>query len=369
MKKTILTILLVQFASFGYSQNSNKKPSYVQADYLYGNLIAHSPDSNAYLQGHPEGFILSWNQKYYGGENWESSYNYPDFGISMSYQDYKSDILGDLYALYGHYNFYLLNRKKENQLILRTGFGISYNTNPYNKVINNKNIAFGSALGSSTYFKLYFQRENIVDKLGLNAGILFIHASNANVKAPNNGINTWAATIGLNYQLDENPAPFELIPNTINENLPEPIKINLVLRGGVNESEYIGSGQRGFAVFSAYADKKVGRNSAIQIGSDVYYSPFLEDYYKISNIKNPDKRTSFSNIRIGGFIGYEQFVNKFSVEGQIGYYLVSDFDYQTKVYEALALKRYFNKKWFVALRLKVHGADAETVEFGGGIRF
>ena len=369
MKRTILITLLLHIVSTGYSQTSEKKPSYVQIDYLYGNVIAHSPDSNAFLQGHPEGYILSWNQKNYGGEHWESRYNYPDFGISLSYQDYKSDVLGDLYALYGHYNFYLLNRKKTNQLILRTGFGISYNTNPYDKENNNKNIAFGSALGSSTYFKLYYQRENILERFGLNAGITFIHASNANVKSPNNGVNTWAATIGVNYQLDENPAPFELIPSEDPLKYREPIKLNIALRGGVNEAEYIGSGMKGFAVLSVYADKRLSKNSAIQFGSDVYYSPFLEEYYKISNIKNPDRLTSFTNIRIGAFIGYEQIVNKFSVEGQIGYYLVSDFDYQTKVYEALSLKRYINKKWFVAVRLKVHGADAETVEFGGGIRF
>jgi len=369
MKKTILIILLIHIVSVGNSQSSAKKPSYVQIDYLYGNVIAHSPDSNAFLQGHPEGFILSWNQKNYGGEHWESRYNYPDFGVSLSFQDYKSDVLGDLYALYGHYNFYLLNRKKENQFILRTGFGISYNTNPYDKVKNNKNIAFGSAIGSSTYLKLYYQRENILDRLGLNAGITFVHASNANVKSPNNGVNTWAATLGVNYQLDKNPAPFDLIPSQDPKRYREPIKLNIALRGGVNESEYIGSGMKGFAVLSVYADKRLSKNSAIQIGSDVYYSPFLEDFYNIANVKNPDKLTSLSNIRIGGFIGYEQFINKFSVEGQIGYYIKREFHYQSEIYEALALKRYFNKKWFVAVRLKIHAANAETVEFGGGIRF
>ncbi len=369
MKKTILILLLMHIVSVGYSQTTSRKPSYVQAEYFYGNIIAHSPDSYVFIKGHPEGLLLSWNQKNYGAEDWASHYNYPDFGVSLSYQNFKNDILGKLYAVYGHYNFYLLNRKKVNQLILRTGFGISYNTNPYDKVKNNKNIAFGSALGSSTYFKLYYQRENILDRLGLNAGITFIHASNANVKSPNNGINTWAATLGVNYQLDETPAPFELIPSSINQKQREPIKLNIAIRGGVNESEFIGSGMKGFAVFSVYADKRFNKRSAIQIGSDVYYSPFLEDYYNISNVNNPDKLTHLSNIRIGGFIGYERIVNKFSVEAQVGYYLKTEFFYQSKVYEALALKRYINNKWFVAIRLKIHGANAETVEFGGGIRF
>lgn len=369
MKKTLLITILLHLVSTGYAQNSKKKPTYVQAEYFYGNIIAHSPDSYVFINGHPEGVLISWNQKNYGNEDWESHYNYPDFGVSLLFQDFKNDILGELYAVYGHYNFYMFNRKKLNQLILRTGFGISYNTNPYDKVTNNKNIAFGSALGSSTYLKLYYQRENILDRLGLQAGITFIHASNANVKSPNNGINTWAATIGVNYQLDADPAPFELIPSTISKKYSEPIKLNIAIRGGVNESEYIGSGMKGFAVLSVYADKRISKRSAIQIGSDVYYSPFLEDFYNINQVKNPDKLTNLTNIRIGGFIGYEQIVNKFSVETQIGYYLKTDFFYQSNIYEALSLKRYINKKWFVAVRLKIHGANAETVEFGGGIRF
>ena len=369
MKKTILLLLVLQIVSAGYSQTTTKKPSYIQAEYFYGNIIAHSPDSYVFIKGHPEGLLLSWNQKNYGGEDWSSHYNYPDFGVSFSFQNFKNDFLGELYAVYGHYNFYMLNRKKANQLILRTGFGISYNTNPYDKVKNNKNIAFGSALGSSTYLKLYYQRENILDRLGLNAGIVFIHASNANVKSPNNGINTWAATLGVNYQLDKTPPPFELIPSTISKRYSEPIKLNIALRGGVNEAEYIGSGMKGFGVLSVYADKRFSKRSSIQIGADMYYSPFLEEFYNINQVKNPDKLTNLSNIRIGGFIGYEQFVNKFSLEGQVGYYLKTDFYYQSNIYEALALKRYFNNKWFVAVRLKIHGANAETVEFGGGIRF
>ena len=36
---------------------------------------------------------------------------------------------------------------------------------------------------------------------------------------------------------------------------------------------------------------------------------------------------------------------------------------------SLGLKRYLkNDKWFASIRLKAHAADAETVEFGIGVR-
>ena len=95
----------------------------------------------------------------------------------------------------------------------------------------------------------------------------------------------------------------------------------------------------------------------------------LKDYYEInlsiphSDLGNP---TSFS--RIGIFIGYELFINKLSIETQLGYYAKYPFEYDGRVYETLGLKRYINDKWFASIRLKAHAANAETVELGMGIR-
>ncbi len=38
----------------------------------------------------------------------EAWYNYPDYGLSFQYQDNKNPELGNLYGLYGHFNFYFL---------------------------------------------------------------------------------------------------------------------------------------------------------------------------------------------------------------------------------------------------------------------
>ncbi|MFK7814159.1 MAG: acyloxyacyl hydrolase, partial [Maribacter sp.] len=44
------------------------------------------------------------------------------------------------------------------------------------------------------------------------------------------------------------------------------------------------------------------------------------------------------------------------------------FDFEGKVYNRMGLKRYFGDKWFGEISLKSHGAAAEAVEFGIGIR-
>lgn len=344
--------------------------SYIQADVFYGNTLRQSPDSQVLLQGHPTGMFISYNKRSHGEESWQERYNYPDFGFSAGYQDYKSEITGKLYSVYGHYNFYFFNRKNKNQLLFRAGIGLAYSTNPYDKETNNKNTAFGTALNSSTYFKLYYQRENIIENLGVTAGLTFIHASNSNIKSPNSGLNVWAATVGLNYDLDENSEQTEFIPSTESDYYKEPIKYNLAYRMGVNESGIIGSGMKPFYVFSAYADKRLNRKTAIQFGTDVYISPILKDFYDLNlTIPHTNLKKTSDFTRIGVFIGHELFINKISLETQLGFYAKYPYEYRGRVYETLGLKRYINDKWFASLRLKAHAADAETVEFGGGIRF
>lgn len=365
MKKIVSVILFVS-CFIGYSQS---KPSYIHADYFYGNTLKTTSDATAFLQGHPTGVFVSYNIKTYGIEDWHGVYNYPDYGISIGYQDYKSEILGKLYSVYGHYNFYLLNRTSKNQLILRAGIGLAYNTNPYDRETNNKNTAFGTAINSSTYFKLYYQRNYLLGNLGVTGGLTFIHASNSNVKSPNSGVNVWAATVGLNYNLTPKDPSITFIPTTDIAKITEPIKINIAVRGGVNESPIIGSGVKPFFVASAYIDKRISRKSAFQFGSDLYISPMLKDYYELNlTIPQTDLEETDSFSRVGLFVGYELFINKLSIEGQLGYYVKYPFEFNGRVYETLGLKRYFNEKWFATIRLKAHAADAETVEFGFGIR-
>jgi hypothetical protein len=363
----ITTIIIFLFGTFIVFSQSNS--SYLQADTFYGNVLRQNPDAQVLIQGHPTGFFFSYNKRTFGEENWQDHYNYPDFGYSIGYQDYKSDIVGKLYSAYGHYNFYFFNRQSKNQFIFRTGIGLAYNTNPYNKETNNKNTAFGTHINSSTYFKLYYQRENIIENIGFNAGLTFIHASNSNIKSPNSGMNVWAATVGLNYNLDNNLDSKTYIPTTETSYFKQPIKYNLVFRTGINESDIIGSGIKPFFVFSAYADKRLNRKSAIQFGADLYISPILKDFYEL-NLTIPHTHLKETNdfSRIGLFVGHELFINKISIETHIGYYVKYPFEYQGLVYETLGMKRYINDKWFVSLRLKAHAADAETVEFGVGVR-
>ncbi|MDC6365807.1 MULTISPECIES: acyloxyacyl hydrolase [Flavobacteriaceae] len=364
--KRLLYLMLLTYGVLGYSQQKDIPKKYVlDASQFYGSILLHNTDISHLIKGHPGGIILGFNRKRFGHEDWEADFGYPDTGLSFVYQDMKNPTLGEHFSLYAHYNFYFFKRN----LQFRLGQGVAYNTNPYDKNENFRNNAYGSHLLSSTMVMLNYQKENLVEGLGIKAGISLIHYSNANFKAPNTSTNTMALNVGLTYDLDGGET-YEFIKPEKGEKIIEPIRINLALRGGINESDIINSGRYGFWIVSAYADKRLGRKSAIQLGTDMFFSNFLKELIRYQSTSFPELNVdpAADYKRVGLFVGHELFINKMSIETQLGYYVYYPFDFEGQTYNRIGLKRYFGNKLFGAVTLKSHAAKAEAVEFGIGMR-
>ncbi|WP_335977467.1 acyloxyacyl hydrolase [Gaetbulibacter jejuensis] len=361
--KQLVTYTFLFCCAFIFAQEKQTTSTF-DVNYFKGNIALHNDDILHLINGHPEGFILSWNKKTFGHQAWEQRYNYPDYGVSFAYQNLKNEVLGDNYSLYAHYNFYFFKRN----LMLRIGQGLAYTTNPYDKVDNHKNIAFGSRLLSSTYLMLNYKKERLFDRFGFQTGLSLIHYSNANVKAPNTSVNSITFNVGLTYNLEEETP--EYIYNLSEEKFTEPIKFNFALRSGINESDVVGSGQYPFLVVSAYADKRLSYKSALQLGADVFFSQFLEELIYYKSVAFPEDNVSGDEDwkRVGVFAGHELFINKLSVVTQLGYYVYYPYDFEGRTYFRVGMKRYFGDKIFGALTLKSHGAKAEAVEIGIGVR-
>jgi len=359
--------LIVALAwSIGFFGQSSPEGQYTLDFNTYaGSILKHNPDIAHLITEHPAGFTLSLNKKTFGNETWQQGYNYPDTGISLVYQDMNNETLGHHIGLYAHFNFYLLKR----QVQLRIAQGIAYNTNPYDRVTNFRGNAYGSHLLSTTHLMLNYQKENIIDRLGVKGGITLVHYSNANVKAPNTSTNTFALNLGVIYALSKEPEPERLRIDSLPE-IRENVKVNLAFRSGINESDVVNSGQFPFYIFSAYADKRLGRKSAIQLGGDMFFSNFLKELIQFQSIAFPENNVSADDDykRVGLFVGHELFINKISVVTQFGYYVYYPFDFEGRTYNRIGLKRYFNSKWYGALTLKSHAAKAEAVELSIGIR-
>ncbi|TYP77254.1 acyloxyacyl hydrolase [Aquimarina intermedia] len=356
-------ILLVYFCCT--AQNKYATRYYFDAHYFYGTILEHNPDISHLITQHPEGVVLSYNRKTYGDRPWEGWYNYPDYGVSFIYQDMQNEFLGDNYGLYGHMNFYFLKKNIQ----FRLGQGIAITTNPYDRNSNYINNAYGSRLLSSTYIKLNYTRPSLYKGIGLETGGTIIHYSNASSKAPNNSTNTFAFTVGLTYDPNyTEERSYIAKDSTTFKN--QSLRFNLAILAGANETDVIGSGRYPFVTFSGYVDKRIGRKNALQLGADFFVSEFLKEYIKYRSIAFPEDGIDGTEDykRVGLTAGHELFIGDLSVVTQIGYYVYYPVPYQGRWYNRLGLKYYFYKDIFANVTVKSHGATAEGVEFGMGIR-
>ncbi len=361
------TLLAFWITAFVLAQETPGPPSFtLDATPFYGSILRHNPDISHLITAHPAGMILSFNRKTFGERLWEQDFNYPDLGFSFIYQDMNTETLGKNFGVYAHFNFYFFKRN----LQLRIGQGLAYNTNPYDKETNFRGNAYGSHILSSTNLILNYYKENLIENLGFKAGIAIVHYSNANVKSPNTSTNTFGLNAGFVYNLSDSYKEKSFIKTTREPFEPQGIKANLIFRSGINESDVVNSGQFPFYIFSGYADKRLGRFSAIHIGSDLFISNFLKELIRYQAIAFPEKNVDPSDDfkRVGVFLGHELFISKLSLITQLGYYVYYPFDFEGRVYNRVGLKRYFNERWFAAITLKSHAAKAEALEFGIGIR-
>ena len=356
--------LLLFFTAFVAVLHAQEQPTTLANDvnYFTGNVMAHSPDLHHFLAGHPEGVMVGIVRQTYGDEPWQQAYNYPDYGLYVLYQDFKNPILGHNYAIGMQYNFYFWNRR----LQLKVAQGIAMNSNPHDNETNYRNSAFSTRFMENTNFALNL-RQRLWKQVDLQAGFMFTHFSNGRIKSPNSGVNTYNVNVGVNYNFSE-PKPY--IRDTAAVTVQERVKVNLVMRTGVNESLIANSGQYIFYHPGIYADKRISRKFALQAGAEVFFSNYQKHYIDYKSAAYPELGIAPDTDwkRAGAFIGAEMFINRLSFEAQVGYYFYRPLKTDQQVYDRVGAKYYFYKNVFTGVSVKTHGFLAEAMEFNLGIR-
>jgi hypothetical protein len=363
MNKSIFSVIFL--CSFVALSQENKETTALTFSILRGNVLPHKEDMHHLVNGHPEGLMISYVKKTYGSKEWQRAYNNPDYGAYFLYQDFKSPTLGVNYSIGALYHFYALKR----HLQIKVSQGVAITSNPYDRVENSKNKAFATRILANSNIGISYYKENLFKKIDLHAGLLFSHYSNGRIKAPNSGINTYLLNLGMSYNFEDNKH-LRVDTLTYSKKFTEPIKYNVVFRTGINESPLIRSGQHPFYHIGFYADKRINRKSALQLGTELFLTPSMKEYIKYMAVAFPEKgyTTHTDDNRIGIFIGHELFVNKFSLEAQMGYYIYRPFDVDIPIYNRTGMKYYITKKLFASFTIKTHFFLAEALEFGVGAR-
>jgi len=361
-QKWLLLLGLVTFSLF--SQEKEPSAFSIDAHFYYGTMLRHNKNVGHLVKDHPVGYILAYNHKTFGEKYWQQSYNFPDWGISLIYQDFKNEVLGENLGLYGHYNFYFLNRK----LLFRIGEGIAYNTNPFDLETNFKNVSYGSHLLASTYMLFNYHEDDLFEGIGMEAGITFVHHSNGSFKAPNSGTNVLGFTLGMKYNFNEDSSQEQRVGD-LPTSYAEPIKFNFLFRGGVNEGDFYNLGQHPFYVFSAYADKRLNYQSTLQLGMEFFISTFLKKEIEYQAAAFPGRVDPNSDYkRLAVMAGHEFRLGSFAIPTQLGYYVYWPYQYESRVYTRVGVAYYFSERVFGVSTVKTHAFNAEAIEFGLGLR-
>lgn len=363
--KRLLPLFII-FSSLTFSQEKIYTDAF-QLDYLYGKIMDHSPNILHLIQGPTNGALLSWDRQTYGQRDWEQWYNYPSFGASLLVQHMGSPELGNVYSLHGDYRFYFFKRR----LSMRIGGGIAYVANPFDLTNNPTNTAYGSSISGSVLLGLQYEKRRLFDSpFGFQAGTFLVHYSNGKSRSPNTSTNNYGIQFGITYDLDATEP--EKKSDEIATNFSEPVRFNVVLSSGNNDSGVIGMSQYPFLVTTLYADKRINRKSSIQFGTEVFFTKTLRKYIQYANLAFPENESITGEEdwkRVGLFVGHELFIGKLSLVTQAGYYVYYPFDYLKPYYTRIGLKRYVYKNVFASIMLKTHLAKAESMEYGIGIRF
>ncbi len=349
------------------AQESDQFSNSLDVQYYYGSFLVHNKNVAHLAVDQPQGAILSYNFATDGSKRWHHEYNRPDWGLSFLYVDFGNPVLGRNYGLYGHYNFYFLNRR----LQLRLGQGVAYNTNPFDLDTNFKNISYGSHLLASTYLWMNYVQPEILPSLGMQAGLGFIHHSSGSVKTPNSGSNVLSFNLGVKYNLEntgETGLSAEVESNY--DPISEPIRYNFVVRGGVNESDFFNLGQHPFWVISAFVDKRLSYKHTLQLGVDAFFALFLKKEIEFVSVAFPNRGITgdedFKRFAIFG--GHEFRLGHLGIVTQLGYYFYWPYEYESRVYSRAGLKYYFSDVIYGVSTVKSHAFNAEAIEFGVGIR-
>jgi len=346
---------------FGQS-NSILQKSMFSVDANFGYNLSRVNTNYYFEESMPTSFQLSWQKSNYLDVNSLSKYGYADFGLTFLYHDFKDQTLGKNFGFYAFMEYYLWRPNKKWHLSTRISLGVAYNTNPYNKTYNQKNMLFGSHWLFPIDIGIWLKSPKILRRWRLQTGFSIFHYSNGNIQSPNYGANIPSASFGLIYDLKKDSVVLQKRKLPYSKNW----QYVVFLRAGVNESDYTDSGVFPFYIPGFQVEKHLNYRHKLIIGTEFFMSYFLKELIRHEYRTMPEyhiqKIDDFK--RLGVFLEHEFFYQKLGIDIGMGYYVYYPYHFESRYYNRLGVKYYYNKNFRLSYTIKTYGLNkAEAMEF------
>ena len=323
--------------------------------------------------------------------NWfERAFNYPTFGIGLSYArmgalSFKNDSrLGDIVNLYGFAEFNLVRTKQFKMgPLLEVGLAFSnqkydYHTNPRNLYIGSKVFAvFGIGVQAEWMF---------APQWSLQAGAYLTHHSNGMTRSPNQGINELAVGLGVRHYPGQKAFEPKSAEAPQKPEYAKGIHYNVFAAAGVHSCPVELDG----ILASDTPDQLAPSRFRGVVGAEAVwrYTPVFAtgigleadldaNHYRQTDLllKGEEAPDGYSPLRVGAYLKQEFWYRRVSLHVAAGFYMYKRCglteDVST-IFEKLGIRYHFGQQngLFAGLDLRAHQFDRSySLEWSLGYNF
>lgn len=342
----------------------------LEANLLRGKILRHSPKFPTQLPKAVTAVELNAVFQTYGKQDWHKRTNYPIWGFGFMYTDYGIDsIYGKCFGIYPNLQLPLV-RYKQLEWTAKLGFGLSYMTKPYERYPNfdTINTAIGSGMNNFSVIATNI-RYRLNQHIDIQLGGSFTHVSNAALRTPNLGINTYGAHLGVRY------FPTTSQPVRVARDI-QPLSNRWLVQArlGAAAREAVAPDGPMYPAYivSVYASKRYASKYKAFAGFDYSYHTGMYALLRNNEIEVGNERAN--SWKSAFFFGNEFLVGRVGVVLQLGFYLKNyaipeDFFYQKLGgnYYIIQKEEGLLKELCASILLKTHKFEAELVEVGIGV--
>lgn len=357
----VVFILFLVWAGAGWSQKPGPFSVGVQA--RTGFLMAHRETMHHLVKKRNTVFELEFNRQDTSGSAWSKVYRNPIQGASVVFHDYGNrPVLGQSFTYFRFTKFPLFQSEKWGFFDFRLGQGISYITKKYDSFENKKNIAIGSHINGFVNLQLSWTKH--FERFYFGAGADFSHISNAKLKTPNQGLNTFTVFATAGYNIHPRQVYKEPKFNGTLADLRTFHKWQFHFIFGLKQNlpDHFDARNFGVAALQGLYRKNLSLLWDVEFGLDLVYNEANRWYYETEPVP------AYQALLLGGYSGMALSLYRSQIYFGIGVYALNPINPEGWVYNRAGIRLLANDKWNFSIGIKAHVGIADYLEWGLGYR-
>ena len=376
------------FSSAAVSHDiSYKNPHQWKFSGFYGTQLKTGSTAKALMNATKPGAVVGgeiaveWPTT--GEKNYHHYFNLPTLGVGVGYLNMgDNDVLGHCAYALPYANIPIV-RTRPVDLYVGAGMGIAYlskwndgsdcqNTAEENYLTGSPvNAVVKGSLGLNfrPVTKATDERRDEWSRFTFTLALDGYHFGNLSIEQPNKGLNVVGGSFSIKY-LTSDP---EYLTRRNADDLPHIWTIDVSGGGGLKQQAHRDRKHYGVASASLQLKRRVANALRLGIGGDFFFDNSWSEehtdctHYKYAGKYDPTKASN--QFRIGGSVGAEIDMGRWSYLLDAGYYLFNPVDISgEKWYVKHGVAYHFSKNVFGLLNVKAHGWNVDFATLGLGYR-